>query len=237
MALYQSQRLSAYADRLIHAFTGKPITLGGLAFPREVLEENRRAVCERLGIPFERLVVPQQVHSANIRNHCETEFCETDAVVLVEPNAPVMLLYADCTPVVLYSPQDHIGAVIHAGWRGTAQGITRKTVQWLAEHTGVLPENLVAVVGPAIGGCCYEVSQEVAQLVSESTSAPPELYTTLNANCKPQVDLQAVNALQLEAAGVGDVETLGFCTHCQTEDLFSHRRGEAGRQAAILCLK
>lgn len=237
LTLYQPVSLASYTERLICGFTGKPLTLGGLSFPREEILENRRSLCVELGLNSEKLVVPDQTHSANIRHHTDSTFAQTDAVILTKPDNPAMVVVADCVPVILYDPQHHVAALTHAGWRGSAQAITAKTVARMQADCKTDPSQLLAVIGPAIGGCCYEVSEEVADAVKLSLSGHnPAAFIQLNSAGKPQIDLKTVNRLQLEACGVGSVEIVPDCTRCQPERLWSYRRGEAGRQAAYLQL-
>ncbi len=230
--LYQSEQLSAYADRLIHGFSGKPLTLGGPGFSKEILEQNRATLCQETGLHHAHLAIPGQTHSDNIRTHEQACQTETDGVYITAPNRPALVLVADCVPVMLYHPEDHSAAVVHAGWRGTAQQITAKAV--LKFHS---PQKLVAVIGPCIGGCCYEVSEEVLEAVAQSI---PHIstadYSVVNKNQKPQINLKAINRYQLEAAGVSQIEIMPHCTRCD-ETLWSHRRGEAGRNGAFMELR
>lgn len=236
--LYQSTLLSTYAERVIHGFTGKPITLGGASFPAEEVRANRLALCNHTGLNASRLTLPRQTHTDRCRTNdlpCEED---TDAVILTEPGISAMVQVADCVPVILYEPERHIGAVIHAGWRGTAQAITQKVAQLLIETHGTNPAKLVAAIGPSIGGCCYEVSVEVAVAVAQTIPEQPEhLYQTMQNGNKPYVDLKQVNSLQLQALGISQIEVLNACTRCLNDQLWSHRRGEAGRQVAFLQLK
>jgi YfiH family protein len=236
--LYQSTRLTAYAERLNHGFTGKPITLGGAAFPDAEIQANRDLLCAQAGLERARLTVPRQTHSDQHRTNdrpCETE---ADAVLLTEPGIPAFVQVADCVPVILYAPDRHIGAVIHAGWRGTAKAITAKLAQLLIHEHNVSPEQLIAVIGPSIGGCCYEVSPEVATEVAKTIPIQPEsAYLERQPNGKPRIDLKQVNRLQLEALGLQQVEIIDACTLCLDDHLWSHRRGEAGRQVAFLQLQ
>jgi len=236
--LYQSTLLSTYAERVIHGFTGKPITLGGPSYPAEEVRENRLALCRHAGLDDSRLTVPRQTHTDRFRTNdipCEED---ADAVILTEPGIPALVQVADCVPLILYDSQQHIGAVIHAGWRGTAQAITQKVVQTLIEQHGARPETLHAVIGPSIGGCCYEVSPEVAAEVAKTVPNQPEdVYQVIQPNGKPRIDLKQVNRLQLAGLGILHIEVLTACTGCQPEHLWSYRRGENGRQVAFLQLK
>jgi len=235
--LYQSNLLSTYAERVIHGFTGKPISLGGPGFAQEEIQANRQELCKQVGMNGAQLVVPQQKHTDQVRLNgtpCENA---ADAVILTEVDIPALVQVADCVPIILYEPEQHIGAVIHAGWRGTAQAITAKVASQLIDHHGAKPKRLIAIIGPSIGGCCYEVSTEVSEAVAETIpNQPSHLYQTMQANDKPKIDLKRVNQLQLQALGVEQIELIEACTQCSTDHLWSYRRNENGRQVAFLQL-
>lgn len=236
--LYQSELLSTYTERVIHGFTGKPVTLGGAALPREEALTNRAIVCKQMGLSFSRLTLPRQTHTDRHRLNdlpCEDE---TDAVILTEIGVAAMVQVADCVPIILYESERHLGAVIHAGWRGTAQSITQKVAQTLIKQHQASASAMIAIIGPSIGGCCYEVSTEVAEQVAQTIPGEqPANYQIMQDNGKPKIDLKQVNRLQLQQLDIKQVEILDACTLCETEHLWSHRRGEAGRQVAFLELK
>lgn len=237
VSLYQSTRLSAYAERLIHAFTGKPLTLGGPNVSQATLDENRQHVCQQLGLATRPLLIGKQVHSANSKLSSDHDFSDTDAIILLDNQHAALVLVADCVPVILYDPQQHVAAVIHAGWRGTAQQISRQTAERMITELGCQASDLIAAIGPCAAACCYEVSNEVAHQVAASVPhSKHALVQTQNASGKPHLDLKAVNRLQLETLGVTQVDVIPDCTICQPERLFSYRRGEDGRQGALIGL-
>lgn len=137
-----------------------------------------------------------------------------------------MVLAADCLPVVLGAR----GAVaaLHAGWRGLAAGVLEEGVRALREVGG--SGDVVAVLGPCAGRCCYEVGEEVhAAFVAEGPDA----------RAGRNLDLKAIARRQLGRAGVEEVHDPGLCTICSDPSLFfSHRRdhGVTGRQAGIAWL-
>lgn len=209
------------------------MTLGGSDFSREELSANRQKLCTEAGLKFDHLVIPGQTHSANIRVHGESCTTDTDAVLVTEINRPALVLAADCVPILLYNPQLHVAAVVHAGWRGTSQNISGKTIPLLGGDA----KDVIAVIGPSIGGCCYEVSPAVRDAVGETI---PHINTAQYSEMhdgKPRVDLKAVNGFQLETQGVTQIEILPDCTLCETEHLWSHRRGESGRNGVFVQLK
>jgi polyphenol oxidase len=138
------------------------------------------------------------------------------------PRVGTLVLTADCLPVALAAP----GAVamLHAGWRGLAQGVLEEGVRTLRAHVGEATE-IVAVIGPGAGACCYEVG--------------PEVHASFGAALRERanIDLRAIARERLLAAGVGGVHDADACTICD-ERFFSHRReGErAGRQGGVAWL-
>ncbi len=128
---------------------------------------------------------------------------------------------ADCVPVFLAHPAGAI-ALVHAGWRGTADGILPAAVA-IYRNQGLKPADVRVHLGPAICGRCYEVGADVyARLTGRTVSGP---HT---------VDLRAVLATQAREAGVVAVSASTQCTRCDNDTFFSHRAGDAGRQVAAL---
>jgi YfiH family protein len=188
--------------------------------------------------------IPEQVHGHRVGRAGDTALCQTDAMALFTPDIPVMLLFADCVPILLYDPVTHSGAVIHAGWRGTAQNIVQEAILTFQNAKGVKPQDIRAVIGPAISLCCFQVSLTVAQQLGASLDQELEALTQKGLIVwdeafpeNPRVNLKAINAAQLEAFGVKHCDVLPQCTYCEAEQLFSFRRGEDGRNSAYMMLK
>jgi purine-nucleoside/S-methyl-5'-thioadenosine phosphorylase / adenosine deaminase len=187
------------------------------------------SVLGRLGAPAGLAVAwARQVHSARVLAASEGgERGQGDALWSDRPGLALAVATADCVPVVL-AGGGRVAAV-HAGWRGIAAGVVGQAVAALA----VEPGRLAAWIGPAIGPCCYEVGEEVAARVV--AAAEPGIARP-GPRGRPHLDLPAAVGSQLVAAGVGEVETLGGCTRCHPESLFSYR-GEgrrAGRNLAFV---
>lgn len=150
---------------------------------------------------------------------------EGDALISTQPHTVIAMRVADCVPILVEGPQ--VVAAIHAGWRGTAADIVRETIQAITQRLGIVPTQLRAVVGPCIGQSCYEVSPEVlsalAQVAVDNTWQEGR-----------QADLGVLNLRILQELGV-DAQRLDICTRC-TPSLWSHRRGDTGRQVGAICL-
>jgi len=161
---------------------------------------------------------------------------EADAVVTHLPRVVLTILTADCVPILLYDPVHHAIGAVHAGWRGTQQAIVRKTIETMGERYGTEPEDLIAGIGPAIGGCCYEVGRDVAGYFADY----PEALTDKGSG-KYLLDTQQVNAMQLMALGVPEaqIEISPYCTACDVDRFFSYRaeQGTAGRFMSCIMLE
>lgn len=172
---------------------------------------------------------PQQTHSDHIEFVDERiEYPDTDGLILTKSKQACYLRFADCTPLILYNPKIRIGAVSHAGWRGTAQKIGVKTV----EKMGGNPKDIIAVIGPAIGLCCYEVSDDVRSMLLETVTDHNGLTDGKN------VDLKGINARQLQEIGVEKIDICHYCTSCNNDLFYSYRRenGTQNRHFAFLML-
>lgn len=234
LTLYKSSILDD--ENIIHAFT----TRIGM---EENSEENRKKICETLGINYKNLVIPEQMHTDNIKivssPHDDVSNC--DAVVTEVPELFLMLHFADCVPVILYSPDKHVVSVVHAGWRGTAKSIGPKTLNIMKNKFDVDISLIKASIGAAIGQCCYPVSKEVAdELRGTIVKKCDNLFTTnVNDNILVNVDLKKLNEQQLREFGVKYIDTSDNCTSCMNSVFYSYRaeNGKIGRHAAIAGLR
>jgi polyphenol oxidase len=195
------------------------LNLGARADEPARIAENRRLACEALGLDAAGLVVNRQRHTTTVNRARPGGPIEVgDALWSGEPGVPLLALGADCVPIAIVAVTGPPRlAVVHAGWRGLAGGVISAAVDALG------PGATAAIVGPSIGPCCYEVGPEVsAQFDSDLTS-------------EGILDLWEASRRALERAGVGSVERLDLCTHCNPERFFSYRRTGAphGAQGVI----
>ncbi len=168
------------------------------------------------------IVVPRQVHGNDVADAVPGDAPRADAVVAGRPGLLVGVVTADCVPVLLVDRRRRIAAAVHAGWRGAAAGVVEAAVARL----GIPPAGVEAAVGPAIGGCCYEVGPEVAHAFRARTGEITAPAWTETAG-RPHVDLRAAVRLLLHGAGVRKVVLLGPCTACDRR-YHSYRRDGAG---------
>ena len=200
--------------------------------------EDKKIIADYLKIDKNNLIFPEQTHSANIDVAIETKqvYPDCDALILTNKTQAIFLNFADCTPIILYDKEQNIGAIAHAGWRGTAQNIAPLTAQKLCENFGSKMENLIALIGPAIGFCCYNVGQEVYEKLSKTVTNFDGLFEIKNNEIF--VDLKEINKRQLEEIGIEKIDVCPYCT-VHNNDLFYSYRNENGtgkRHSAILKL-
>lgn len=214
---------------------GRP---GNLAHGRPhqpgVLARDRAAACARMDLDPDDLHLMLQVHGAAVGEVTAAttpgaELEGVDVLVTREPGRALAVQVADCVPLLLAAP----GAVAaaHAGRRGLRAGVVPAAVEALRRLAGG-DGPLVAVLGPAIGGCCYEVPEALRAEVS--AGHPATAATTTWGT--PALDLPAGVAAALRASGVTDVHRHGGCTHCDpARRWFSHRRDrDSGRQLGVV---
>ena len=199
----------------------------------ERVVENRRLLCESVGVDPETATMAWQAHGAKVlqadgrgimRPGTPLERC--DGLWTEERDRALMLLTADCLPVALARANGRPGlAVLHVGWRGLLGGIVESGVEAL----GGAP--LRAAIGPGIGPCCFEVGGEVAEPFRARFGADIVVGRNL--------DLVEATERALRAAGCESVERVDLCTSCEEELLFSHRRdqGVTGRQGIVAALR
>lgn len=160
---------------------------------------------------------------------------KADAMVTDQAGVVLTILTADCVPILLYDPIHRAIGAVHAGWRGTQQEIARKTVETMHRQYGTQTADLIVGIGPAIGGCCYEVGAEVADHFADYPEA-----LSAKKNGKYLLDTKQINAEQLVALGIPEVqiEVSSVCTMCESERFFSYRAepGEAGRFMSCIAL-
>jgi polyphenol oxidase len=185
------------------------LTVGTGDDPARV-EENRRRACEALSLPYERLSFNRQVHSRAV-HRAGTRGEPGDGLWSDEPRLPMLVFAADCLPIAIARTDGRRRlAVVHAGWRGLSDGVVETAV-------GAVGGETAAIVGPAIGPCCYEVGEEVSSLFDEDLTVSRRL------------DLWSAAERALRRAGVAFVERVDLCTRCHPELFFSHRRSSRAR--------
>lgn len=250
------------ADGVAHAFTTRlgGVSQGDLASlnlrssaasgdSQGNVEENYRRLAAALGLPEQRMVLSKQVHGAEIRLVTAEDAgkglwrpgdYEADGLMTQETDLPLVIFSADCIPVLLADPAHRAVAAVHAGWRGTAQGIVSRAVEEMGRAFGTRPADLLAAIGPGIGPCCFETRDDVPEAMVETMGGEAEPFLQRGTD-RWTVDLKGLNARQLTLSGVPEkqIDICPFCTACHPELYWSHRRmgDRRGVQGAVVVIR
>ncbi len=182
--------------------------------------QHRREVGELLSIPVDKLVTLNQVHSNRVVSVDEPllEPVEGDGLLTGTVNLPLALRFADCVPVFLVDPIGKSVGIVHSGWKGTFKGVVIEAVKEMMKRFRADAKNIVAVIGPSIGPCCYEVKME-----GEFT-----LHTDYinQRDGRYYLDLWSMIEDQLMQMNLRkeNIESLHLCTACNKDLFFSYRR-------------
>ncbi|WP_134684568.1 peptidoglycan editing factor PgeF [Brevibacillus migulae] len=210
--------------------------------------ENRRLLCERINMPFDVWTCADQVHGKNVqqitRHHAgagkdRLDDCiqATDGLHTEEHGILLASFYADCVPLYFFDPKSGAIGLAHAGWKGTVARIAKEMIEAFAKRYDSKAEELLVAIGPAIGGCCYEVDDRIIDQVKQTALSWMESVTPL-ASGKYLLDLPKLNRLVMTECGVPEehIVSTDLCTSCHTDLFFSHRKegGKTGRMASFI---
>lgn len=259
--IYRFHNLSGFA-RLKHFVSSR---LGGLsegAFAslntgfntgddNYIVLQNRRLLAGAAGIDLFRFVFARQCHSGNVAvvddtfrgkgaAENETAIPNTDGLLTASPQVGLAVLVADCVPVLLYDPVNHVAAAVHAGWKGTLRKIVHHAIEKMMHTYHCHAVDMYAALGPSIGPCCYEVEYDVVTETEKTFSHSRGIIKEADKPGKYIFDQWHAVTLQLETAGLksSHIETAAICTKCHYDTFFSARAGQGttGRFAAGIML-
>ena len=251
---------------LVHGFTTRN---GGVSHPPfsslnmgrstaddpENIEENYRRILTALNIEDRPRYMTKQVHSdvvyfvGDSENTIDSEadsftkdnfVSNVDGLVTDRTDVVLMTYYADCVPLFIYDPVNHVGGVVHSGWKGTSKQIGKRAVERLTAAFGTKPEDIIAGIGPCAGKCCYEIDEVVTDAFNWMGSDLDQFLTPTEKD-RALIDLKGINRMILESAGVKTeaIEVSEYCTMCNNDLLFSYRKEKPkqGLMSAIFALK
>lgn len=220
------------------------LNLGGnVGDDPKAVRHNHEKMYATLGVRDDLACSVWQVHSADvvIANRPVSNrrwLALADGMVTDRLEIPLSMRFADCTPLLFYDPVQGVIGMAHAGWRGTVLGIGANVVHTMAESYGCKPAHIQAGIGPSIGPDHYQVGEEVVDAVRNYFGTIEGLIRRDPSDGTAYLDLWAANQLDLERAGVNQIEVSRICTYQQNEDFFSHRaeKGRTGRFGAVMAL-
>jgi hypothetical protein len=145
-----------------------------------------------------------------------------DAVITNRKHLLIGVQVADCVPILMLDRSRMIIGAIHAGWRGTAAQIVKKTIRKITGQYGSSPEDILFALGPSIRWCCYNVGSEVKSAVCKATGR--------GEYCRGQngayfIDLLTANKIQILSSAVPEknIWSSNECTYCLPDKYYSFR--------------
>lgn len=241
----QALQLQAYPCATLWQVHGADIvTLDAATWDDWHLDWPHRSYNVNVGTPLAGALLPLQWTCKPQR--------KADAIITKQRGVALTLASADCVTLLFYDPVQGALGMAHAGWRGTARGIAAATVDALSEQFACLPRDIYVGIGPSIGPCCYEISEDVQRLFLGQTQfeelPTAEKYRNLvrasavfTIDTGLHLDLWQTNRNQLLMSGLSPehIELPDACTCCHMNRFFSHRgeHGKTGRFPAILALR
>lgn len=190
--------------------------------------EDMVKVCKENNFNIENLTSNIQIHS-DIVNIIDSnnigEKIEGDALVTNLRNVPLLIFTADCVPIAIIDKKNKAIGLAHAGWRGTYEKIAQKTLEEMSKNYNTDASDVVCVIGPSIGPCCYEVSKELVEKFNTNLTNCAEKFYIIKDN-KYYLDLWRINEYVLESSGVSkeNIINLNLCTSCKSEEFHSYRK-------------
>ena len=195
---------------------------------------NRKRFLNKLGIPDDQVVSVKSIHGSNVEIVTEEDrgsFIEnTDGLMTDRKEVFLSITVADCLPVIIFDPLEKVLGLLHCGWKGLENRIIKTAVDKMIKNFNVDPENIVAGIGPGIGSCHYEVTED---FLIRFRSYPEIIQKRNNLY---YIDLKLLTKLQLEECAVksGKIWTSPDCTYCQSKRYFSYRKDKSRPVRAMI---
>ena len=218
------------------------ITLRGTDFihvnpTSDTFNNARKDLCCQFNLQDESLFFLHQVHGKDIKRvekDTSNSIEDYDGLMTNCPNKMLLTCYADCVPILFYDYKNNVIASVHSGWKGTIAEIGKNVVSTMCEKYDSNIKDILVFIGPSIGGCCFEVGQDVWQKFADCFPSSVEKNSE-------KVDLKKAVEEQLLNAGIkkANIEISNICTKCNSDKFYSYRAGdkEAGRFAAFIMIK
>lgn len=193
-------------------------------------KDDMLKICNDGGFDFNNLTSNIQIHS-DIVNKIDTnsigQKLDGDALITNLKEVPLLIFTADCVPIAIIDTKNKAIGVAHAGWRGTFDKIGQKTIYNMSKSYNTKAEDVVCVIGPSIGPCCYEVSQELVEKFNTILTNEEEKFYIIKEG-KYYLDLWKINEYFLRESGVKseNIINLNLCTSCKEEQFHSYRKHE-----------
>ncbi|WP_428738978.1 peptidoglycan editing factor PgeF [Sulfurimonas sp.] len=199
---------------------------------------NHEVLALRHNYDLSKLVHMKQIHSSVVHVVEDGDDFENpptcDALITDKKHIPLMVMVADCSPVVFYDPIKEVIAVAHSGRAGTFANITKNVIDRFTTLYKSDVSDIEVTIGAAIGECCYEVGLEIVEEANKLGFS----YAITQKDESYYLNIPTILEKQLKELGVTNYQISGECTCCNTDKYYSYRaEGKTGRFCAIVELR
>ncbi|XP_004707975.1 purine nucleoside phosphorylase LACC1 [Echinops telfairi] len=248
-------RSPSIPDVFIHGFTTRA---GGISYiptlsslnlfssskrrdPQAVVQENLRRLANAAGFNAEKFYRIKTDHANDVWIMGRKEPESYDGITTNQRGVTIAALGADCIPIVFADPVKKACGVAHSGWKGTLLGVAMVTVNAMMAEYGCSVEDIIVVLGPSVGPCCFTLPKESAEAFHNVDPECVRLFESPN----PYVDIRKATRVLLERGGVlpqniqDQNQDLNLCTSCHPNKFFSHVRDgpSFGTQIGFISLR
>ncbi len=206
-------------------------------FTTRVLGADIEKICSLLSIQKGNVFLPIQKHTSKVFVlESDSKPKIADAVITKRKGILIGVKVADCVPILLHDRRKSVIGSVHAGWRGTAAQIIKKTIIQMEECFFSSPQDIDIALGPSIRWNCYVVEKAVKDSIYEATGEGE--YFKKHTNGKYYIDLASANIHQAVSMGVlkEHIWITDECTYCSPHTYYSYRYGKdsRGRQGGFI---
>lgn len=198
------------------------------------VNKNRELLFNSIGLSSNQIAFQKQVHGNSVTYVDKPGLCgESDAMITDKPELGLAISTADCAAIFIYDKDRNVIAGIHSGWKGTAKGITKKTIAILHNEFNCQTKNLIAYISPSISQKNYEVGKEVAELFDKKYLIPKGEKYLLDV-ARVNYDMLLICSIKKE-----NIQQSGLCTYETKNLLHSYRRDglRSGRAFGVIAMK
>lgn len=199
---------------------------------KENVDKNRKNLAKKLNYDYENLVYMNQVHGNNVQivDKKSSKYIDNcDGLITNNLDLPLMVMVADCIPILFFDEKKGVIAAVHAGRNSTFLKIAEITAKKMIENFSCKTKDIKVIMGPSIQKCCYEVNEELLNIVKTSFG---EKFCMGN-----NIDLQGINKMLLENLGITNIKISPICTKCSDKPYYSFRNDKnCGRFAGIITI-
>ena len=218
----------------------------------EKVLKNREKLSSSIKIPLKNFTIANQIHGSDVKIITErlrgkgafkqeTAIKDTDAMVTNIPNICLVILVADCVPILFFDPVKKVIGAAHAGLGGTVKLVAQNVIDVFQKEFNSAVSDIIVGIGPSIGPCCYEVGPEVITQVEKIFGNKKDYVTNESPDGKGYLDLWEANKKQLLQKGIleKNIEIAKICTYCNSNLFFSRRyqKEETGRFGTGIMIK